>query len=277
MQPGEGVYILDDLEIFWFSGSGNSLALARELAVQTGAKLKPLATLISAKSISSSANTVGLVFPVYDFKAPAFIEEIISKFEGLENKYLFALCTYGISPLKCLAKLQDQLTAKGFTLQAGFAVMMPHNAVGNTGFSDTSRDKALMDAKKRITEIAQVINTRSIRKVETETWISALLFRGLFFKVIRPVFPMLLYAARHGWEALAFAFNDRCTGCATCAKICPVKNITLNNERPNWGNNCLSCFACLQWCPHEAIQLGTGQIRVERYHHPDIYSSDLCF
>ncbi len=262
-------------EIYWFSGTGNSLALARELALQTDAELKPLAPLINAKNISSNAEVIGLVFPVYDFKAPAIIEDFILKFEGLEGKYLFALCTYGISPLKCLVKLQDQLAARGVTLHAGFAIMMPHNAVGNTSFSDRDHNRMLDNAPNRISKIAQVINTYGTKPVDRETWLSAFFLRGLFFKVVKPVIPMLLYVARHGWDALAFQVNEKCQGCGTCAKVCPVRNISLKNKQPNWGKNCLSCFACLQWCPHEAIQLGTGQIKVDHYHHPAIKNSDL--
>jgi ferredoxin len=268
---------LGNVEIYWFSGTGNSLALARDLAVKTGAQLTPLAPLIQSKTIISPAEAIGLVFPVYDFKAPAIIENFVTRFEGLGNKYLFALCTYGISPFKCLAGLKNQLAAKSIVLKAGFAVMMPHNAVGNTGFSNADRNKALAEGKKRIDYIAQVINTRQIMPVETELLFSALFLHGLLFKMIKPVIPLLLHTARYGWESLAFQINDRCSGCATCSKVCPVSNVTMDNNRPVWGNNCLSCFACIQWCPREAIQLGTGEIKVERYHHPEIKSSDLNY
>lgn len=263
------------MEIYWFSGTGNSLAVARNLAEKTGAKLKPLAPLANAETVNSPAETIGLVFPVYDFKAPKIIDDFITKFEGLEDKYLFALCTYGISPLKCLVRLPHQLALKDCKMQAGFAIMMPHNAVGNTEYTAADRQTALNKAKTRVNEIAVLINKRQSMPVETETLISALLFRGIFFKVIRPVIPLLLHAAKHGWESLAFTVTDNCSGCATCRKVCPVSNITIIDNQPVWGDNCLSCFACIQWCSREAIQLGTGQIRVERYHHPEINSNDL--
>jgi flavodoxin len=77
---------LSNVEIYWFSGTGNSLAIARALAEKTSAQLTPIATLIKAKTIISPAETVGLVFPVYDFKAPAIIKEFITKFEEFGNK-----------------------------------------------------------------------------------------------------------------------------------------------------------------------------------------------
>lgn len=268
---------MGSLEIYWFSGTGNSLAIARDLAEKTGAKLTPLTPLLKAETIKSQAEAVGMVFPVYDFKTPGIIEEFITKFEGLDDKYLFAICSYGISPLKCLAVLKKHLAAKRITLNAGFAVMMPHNAVGNTCFSNAERDKVLAGVKRRIDEIAQVISSRQTIPVETEAIFSALFKHGLLLKVIKPVIPLLLHAARHGWASLAFQVNDHCTGCATCSKVCPVDNVSFVNERPIWGDNCLSCFACLQWCPCEAIQLGRGKVRVDRYHHPEIKIEDLYY
>ncbi len=43
-----------------------------------------------------------------------------------------------------------------------------HNAVGNIGFSNADRNKALAEGKKRVGEIAQAINSRQIMPVETE-------------------------------------------------------------------------------------------------------------
>ena len=97
----------------------------------------------------------------------------------------------------------------------------------------------LAGVKRRVEEIAQVISSRQTIPIESETLFSALFKRGLLLKVIKPVIPFLLHAARYGWASLAFQVNDRCTGCATCSKVCPVENISLVVERSVWGNNCL--------------------------------------
>ena len=72
-----------------------------------------------------------------------------------------------------------------------------------------------------------------------------------------------------------FNYNDNCTGCKICLKICPVNNIEIVDSRPIWQHKCEQCFACLQWCPKEAIQFREGTFNGKRYHHPDVEISDM--
>lgn len=262
-------------EIFWFSGTGNSLAAAKDIAVRINAELTPMASLKDKEHISSTAEAVGFVFPVYDFKAPKYVEAFVEKCEGLEDKYVFAVCTYGINPLKCLTQFSLLLARRGAVLRAGFAVMMPHNAVGNFLFSEKYNEKMLAAWKDRVDSVANVIGNRETHPVETSSVLTGMLLNGLFFRMMKPLIPFLLHVARHGWNSLAFTVNDACTGCKTCSRVCPVGNITVQHEKPCWGEDCTGCFACIQWCPREAVQLGTGKIKIRRYQHPEINSSDM--
>ncbi len=263
-------------EIFWFSGTGNSLAAARDIADKINAVLISMASLKDKEHINSTADAVGFVFPVYDFKAPKFVEAFIEKFEGLEDKYVFAVCTYGINPLKCLKKFSLLLAKRGIILHAGFAVMMPHNAVGNSLFSEAHNKKVLAAWKERISSIATIIGNHETHPVETRSVLTGMLLNGLFLRVMKPLIPFLLHVARYGWNSLAFSVNDACTGCKTCSRVCPVGNVSIQDKKPCWGEDCTGCFACIQWCPREAVQLGTGKIKIRRYHHPEINSSDIA-
>jgi len=89
-----------------------------------------------------------------------------------------------------------------------------------------------------------------------------------------------------------FYTDDRCIGCATCAKVCPTSNITMEASRPEWNHRCHGCMGCVAYCPTKAIQfktppayerLGTvisKRLRLpekrKRYHHPAIHATDLA-
>ncbi len=80
----------------------------------------------------------------------------------------------------------------------------------------------------------------------------------------------------HGMDK-GFTAEETCTSCGTCAKVCPVQNISLENGRPVWQHRCELCCACLHFCPVEAIQLGMmqGTKGRGRYRHPDLKVEDM--
>ncbi len=69
--------------------------------------------------------------------------------------------------------------------------------------------------------------------------------------------------------------DEKCNGCGICQKICPVDNIKLVNEKPEWQHKCQFCLACLHYCPQEAIQYGKNTLGRERYNHPNITVKEL--
>ncbi len=120
---------------------------------------------------------------------------------------------------------------------------------------------------------------------------------------IRP-YPRMSFLARMSYPKLmtpymeveheydkGFYTDSRCIGCATCAKVCPTRNIVLVDHRPVWHHRCHGCMACVAYCPSKAIQfqtppayrklntviskrLGLPEKR-KRYHHPKIQAGDL--
>jgi Pyruvate/2-oxoacid:ferredoxin oxidoreductase delta subunit len=72
----------------------------------------------------------------------------------------------------------------------------------------------------------------------------------------------------------SFSTDSGCNGCGVCAKICPVENIEMVDDKPSWRHHCENCFACLAWCPRASIQ--SGQVSAaERYRHPEVELSDM--
>ena len=76
-------------------------------------------------------------------------------------------------------------------------------------------------------------------------------------------------------------FDERCTGCSTCAQACPDGCILVATEpRPDGSMNkvryeidfrlCMYCGLCTEACPYEAIQPG-GPFRDAVYFFDDMY------
>ena len=72
-----------------------------------------------------------------------------------------------------------------------------------------------------------------------------------------------------------FVADEQCTRCGTCAGVCPVQNIVLVDEKPEWQHHCELCMACLNLCPVKAIQWTEKTKGRGRYRHPDLKIADM--
>jgi ferredoxin len=149
-------------------------------------------------------------------------------------------------------------------LDGAFSIRMPGNNIIMYDSPDTeSLKKILMASESRIKEIGEMVKTG--KKVPPQWSPFATLVHHLMY-------PWFINHV-HGADA-KFSVDDRCNGCGTCARVCPVDNIRIENDRPAWLHHCEQCMACIQYCPTNAIQAEKTEGR-KRYHHPGITIDDL--
>jgi ferredoxin len=265
---------MDKVEIYYFSGSGNSLAVARDVAVRLNGDITAATSLIHQESIDTEANVIGFVFPIYDFKPPKIMEKIIPKIKNIESKYIFAICTYGIAPANSLTRLEKTIESCGGHLSAGFAVEMPHSGIGSSKVTKVQQEMMFEMWENRLEGVCDYISKGSSGEVET----SVLLFSFFKPRIIK-IYPIFFVFLKHlifeGLDSLAFTPNEKCTGCGTCQRICPMGNIEIIENKPVWSDHCANCFACLNWCLNGVISLGKANMGIKNYHHPDIKISDM--
>ena len=285
--------------IYYFTGTGNSLAVAKDTANLTMAKLLSIPSLIDKEEIEVDSEIIGIVFPVYHQNLPNIVRKFILKLTNLKDKYIFAICTYGDSPAITLNYLQELLKEKEGKLGAGFSIKMPYNYINpslnifnffNTftlrNQNEQAMNKMFNQWEDRAKYIADIINNTKETEIETEAVLIEKLVDLLNLRNTLQKYIWLKVAGYNEYKGLTFneaikfldygfEVDDSCNVCEICAKICPVNNIAIKKGKPDWQHNCEQCFTCLQWCPQHAIQFKEGTKNKERYHHPEITLSEI--
>lgn len=250
--------------IYWFSGTGNSLAVAKELATSCDAELIPMAKAL--KNPPPAADRVGLVFPVYAFCPPALVARFVEKLNAAPGAYVFAVVTYAGAPGGTLEVLRRLLKNRGFELAASWGVKMPENYPPFGGAPAPEKQRAVNTAAaERIKAIAAELQGSPRGRHEK--------IKTLWKMVSRILFPS--FRKRAARADRSFRVDEKCNGCCLCARICPVNNVAMFDGRPSWLGHCEQCYACFHWCPQKAVQYGRRSAKQHRYHHPDAGLSDL--
>jgi len=252
--------------IFYYTGTGNSLRVARLVANELGST--ELISITDSPKIKAiiGLETAGLVFPVHMWGVPAPVVKFINELKELQPKYVFAIGVDNEQVANTLVQLRGVLKKKGLTLSSGFEIKMPSNYIPWGGPGTKEKQQRLFDmAKMKITQIVACINAKEMRPVEKGPLWQRIVFTQLYH----------LSAPNIAKMDRSFHADEKCNKCGICAKICPAQNITLIEGKPVWNHKCEQCFACLQWCPQEAIQYGKKTPLYERYHQPEIQLKDI--
>ncbi len=254
--------------IYYFTGTGNTLAIARDIAAGLdNTKLVPLRRAIQPGGVVADADMIGIAFPVHFLDMPRIVREFVENLRFSGSPYIFGIATCGEQPGPALNSLRRLLETKGATLSAGYAIVMPENYIGPVDLTgDAPRRQEKFDmAKSRIPAIVAAIRKRTVSPPEGTD--SALLRIG---GRITGIFATSVYNTPRRLHA-----GSRCNRCGTCARICPTRNITVSKDGVRWGRECTQCYACIHWCPMEAIEIGGRTTGKARYHHPDITIRDM--
>lgn len=254
----------DTCAIYYFSATGNSLAVALEFAQKLGAP-DPISipgTLIldDPYAAARDADQVGFVFPVHRATLPEMVRGFIRDMPKHRDSYYFAISTYTLFGCNEFSDIDEILAEDGGFLNYATGI----KTMGNVGLIDPG-SKAMERRLKSITEQVDEI-AEAVGNYQENYFRRASKLLGKLVKVYTDMRR----------RSLVFKVDRRCTKCGICAQVCPAKNIIVSESMgsaPIRSDKCEACYACIHWCPANAIATKTRLHR--HYHHPNIKPDQL--
>ncbi|MFZ5967245.1 MAG: EFR1 family ferrodoxin [Bacillota bacterium] len=262
---------MSKIEIYYFSGTGNSLYVARELQKRMPeARLIPMVSLLQKDVIETNGETVGFVFPIHMAVVPIPVKNFIRKLNVKSSKYIFAIATRIGTTHSAFISIDSILKKSGKRLDSFFSLNMASNDPKFKYKVPTEKEIAALESvvHNRLDSIQNIIANKEKRREKDIHFTTRVPFVR-FFPLLLPLIESLknnLYS------------DSKCKGCGTCESVCPSRKIKMTNGKPVWQENvkCYKCSACLNYCPMQSAQIKSYTEKNGRYSHPYATTDDIA-
>ena len=261
--------------IFYFTGTGNSLYVARQLADEN-TELLSIPQVMRKDTFDYEADEIGLVYPIYGHMPPYMVRQFLKKVK-FKADYKFAVLTFGARKCSAVEILDDITRKAGWQFDYISTLMMVDNWLPNFDMSEQiKRDKHIPE---NIAAIKDDIGKQKHRKQPVTQEERDMHARFMAFAKLDPEVGFLKKSEKY------FVTTDSCVGCGICTGVCPRGNYSLSGKVAKTEGDCEFCFACIQNCPQKAIQfakvtddplLANGELNPEaRYRNEHVSVVDI--
>ncbi len=231
--------------ILYFTGTGNSFFVAKMLSKKTGDSLVSLNEIFKSgqKWEFRSETPFVLVAPIYAWRLPQKVEELIEKASFIGNRKLYVIATmasYAGDAEKYCRKIayNRHMEFMGFE-----SIPMPNNYFPSSAMP--SKQEAVAQIRSSLPLVCavgeRIVKQAALSQKKNKAW------DAILSGIVNWGFQNFEKNSRY------FCVSSACVQCKQCVTGCPTNNITLTGGKIHFGEDCMFCLSCIHKCPVHAI------------------------
>lgn len=235
----------------YFSGTGNTRFCVEYLIDKLNCGVQSYS--IEDKGIKEkikSSDKIIFAYPVYYSNMPKIVRDFIYSNKELWNgKKIFILVTMGLFSGDGSGVSARVLKRYGAEIIGGAHIKMP-DCIGDVKALKkplNENKKIVNQAKVKISEIADTYNQSGKLPKTGLSFISRII--GLFGQRL-----YFRNKTKNYTDKLKID-GKKCIGCGKCSRLCPMKNIEIEDNKSISHSKCTMCYRCISNCPVQAITL----------------------
>ncbi len=245
------------VQLFYFTGTGNSLFVAQELSkVLKDVEITSITKCLNSKLYISKADSVGFIFPIHGLTIPIPVKIFLNKLKLENATYIFAVPTRGGTIFRGTELIKKILNQQCKKLNSIFLFTIFNNDP-KLSFFELPTKEEIISTKNTI--IAKILTMKTIieKKLDYFDYDGVTFSKNKFLNnILEKLVPFMTHNISPKIKKY-FYHDSKCIGCQTCEKICPSDKIVMQNNKPIWKKQttCYLCYGCLNSCPKESVQI----------------------